>query len=182
MEALNKIAAYVQGLDPRNFQKYLAITLASVALACGLLIFYLNSKNSELITRIKQLRTLSEKSFRIIQENREMVKEELRWKEKLDKEQNFTMQGFFEQFCKEQSITPEQGWNVRTESVSEKFDEISLPATFKDQTTEQLVKILAALEKKEIVYIKELVIRAQSPGKISFDITLATKKYKSLTE
>ena len=182
MEALNKIAAYVQSLEPKEFQKYVAIGLFGVAAAAGLVIFYIHTKNNELIMRTKQLRTLTEKSFRLIQDNRDMVKEEQRWKEKLDKEKNFTMQGFFEQFCREQNITPEQGWNARTEPVSEKFDEIILLATIKGQTTESLVGILAALEKKEIVYIKELTVRTESPGKISFDITLATKKYKSLTE
>ena len=182
MEALNKIAAYVQSLEPKEFQKYLAIGLAIVIVAASLVIFYIHTKNNELITRIKQLRNLAEKSSRLIQDNREMVKEEQRWKEKLDKEKNFTMQGFFEQFCREQSLTPEPGWNAHTEAVSEKFDEITLPASFKGQTTEGLVAILTALEKKEIVYIKELTVRTESPGKISFDITLATKKYKSLTD
>src|SRR5438045_4889665 len=122
------------------------------------MIIYINKKNDELIARIKQLRSLAEKSSRIIQNNRDMTKEELRWREKLEKDKNFTMQSFFEQFCREQNITPEQGWNARAEPVSEKFDEITLPATFKGQTTESLVGILAALEKKEIVYIKELTV------------------------
>lgn len=182
MELLNKVVAQIQEMDPKQLQKYMLIALGAIVCCVIGLIYYLNQYNNDLIIRIKQVRTLSEKAAKIIQENKHMVKEEQRLKELLEANKEFKMQGFFEQFCRDQSITPEAGWDTRTEQVSEKFDEVTLPATFKNQTTESLVTILDALEKKEIVYIKDLTIRTESPGKISFDITLATKKYKAFVE
>ncbi len=182
MELLNKLVAQIQDTDPKQLQKYLFISLGAVICFVVGLLYYINQFNSDLIIRIKQLRNLSEKAAKIIQENKRMVKEELRLKDLLEANKDFKIQGFFEQFCRDQSITPEVGWDTRTEQVSEKFDEVTLPATFKNQTTESLVTILDALEKKEIIYIKDVTIRTEAPGKISFDITLATKKYKAFAE
>jgi len=111
-----------------------------------------------------------------------MTKEEQRLKDILDKNKDFTMPGFFEQFCREQNIVPEQGWNPLSEPVNDKFDEIILKATFKGLSTEKLVKIIEALDKKEIVYIKQLEIHNEGENKINVDLTLATKKYKTLLE
>lgn len=180
IEALRKIAGTIQDLDARQLQKYIIISLAGAALCSCFALYYIHQKNEELITQIKQMRTLSGKLMNIFENNRNMIKEELRIKELLDKNRDFTMKGFFEQFCREQNLIPEQGWDTRTEQVSEKFDEVTLPATFKQQTTESIVKVLDALEKKDIVYIKELDVRNDGPGKIAVTITLATKKYKTL--
>lgn len=182
MELFNKAATYVQDLDTKLFQKYLLFGLLSVATIVGIMVYYIHGKNEELITRITQLRTLTQKSFRIIEDNKKIVKEEQRLQEILDQNKDFTIKGFFEQFCREQGIVPEQGWDTRSEQVSEKFEEIILPATFRNLTSQNLVTILDALEKKEIVYIKELTIRNESSGKIAIDILLATKKYKALLE
>jgi hypothetical protein len=182
MELLNRLVAQIQVMDHKQLQKYLFVALGVIVCCVVGLIYYLHQYNNDLLIRIKQLRTLSEKAAKIIEENKRMVKEEQRLKELLEANKEFKMQGFFEQFCRDQSITPEVGWDTRSEQVSEKFDEITLPATFKGQTTESLVIILDALEKKEIVYIKDLTIRTESPGKISFDIILATKKYKAFAE
>jgi hypothetical protein len=182
MDVLNKIATYIQNLDRKQFQRLLLISLLATAMIIGMLTYFVQQQKSDLIAYITQLHTLTDKSFKIIAENKKMAKEEQRLKEILDKNKDFSMKGFFEQFCREQNIVPEQGWDARTESVNEKFDEMVLPATFKGLNTEKLTKIIEALDKKEIVYIKALTIRNDEEKKINAEITLATKKYKTLLE
>lgn len=181
MEAFNKFAAYIQNLDRKQLQKYILIFLSIIAILSGIEIYYINNQKKDLIGEIKQLNILANKAIKIIEDNKRMSKEEQRLKDIFEKEKDFTIQGYFEQFCKEQEITPERGWDVRTESINEKFDEIALTATIKELTTEKLVKIISALDQKEIVYIKELIIRNENNGKISIEITIATKKYKEAT-
>ncbi len=182
MEALNKLARYLQNLNQKQFQRHILLFLGSVALVAASVTYFIYQKKYDLAMHIKQLQTLTERSFKMIANNRKMIKDEVRFKEILDKNKDFTMKGFFEQFYREQNITPETGWDARAETVNERFDEITLPASFKGQTTEKLVKILDTLDKKEIVYIKELKIRNEGGQKIGFDIMLATKKYKSMLD
>ncbi len=182
MEFLAKIAAYIQNLEHKQFKNYLLMSLLGVACAAGGIVYYIQLKNIELINKFKQVQSLTEKAYKIIADNRAMVKDEKRFKEQLDNNKDFTIQSFFEQFCREQSLTPEPNWNPRSEEVNEKFDEITLPATFKGLTSDKLVQVLDALDKKEIVYIKELTLRKEEASKITCDIIIATKKYKSFSE
>jgi len=182
MEALNKLAAYIQNASPKQFKQYLLMFLIGATCVAGLITYFIYQEKSELVRYTRQLHKLAEKSLTIIADNKKMVIEEQRLKELLDKNKDFTMKGFFEQFCREQNIIPEQGWDARVEQVNDKFDEIVLEATFKEQTTEKLTSLLEALEKKEIVYIKDLTLRNENNKKIGFDIALATKKTKSLWE
>ena len=182
MEALKKLATYIQTLDTKQSQRLVLATLAAITICiCGLT-YFIQEKKDELITKIKQLNTLAEKAAKIIIDNKKMTDEEFRLKDILDKNKDFTIKSFFEQFCRDFGVVPEPGWDTRTETVNEKFDEIMLPATFKGQTTEQLVKFLETLDKKEMVYLKELSIKKEAQGKITFDVTLAAKRYKSLLE
>lgn len=182
MEVLKKLAVYIQSLDRKQLQKYTLFFLLAVAMVIGTLTYYLYSTQVSLVKEIYQLHALANKSLKIVEENRKMSKEEQRLRDILEKDRSFTIKGFFEQFCKEQDIVPERGWDSSAQSVNEKFDEIALTATFKGQTTEKLVKILTALDQKEIVYIKELVVRNENNGKITFDITIATKQDKAIIE
>ncbi len=181
MEFLHTIVLYIQNLTKKEVRYY---TLGILGGLCGILammLLYINSTNQDLITRIKQLYVLSGKVERIIEENNKMIADEQHFKDLLDKDKNFTIQGFFEQFCREQTITTER-WDVHETSVNENFDERILSATIKDLTTQRLVQILDALDKKEIIYIKELSIHNDNSGKISCTLSIATKTYKAVVE
>jgi len=183
MQALYKLFDYIQNLEHKKFQRYMLIALLGIALLVGGIMYFIYDKKSDLINQIKQLNALSTKALTVIDDNRKMAQDEMRFQEIIARNKEFTIKGFFEQFCKDQDITPEAGWgDVSSEAISDKLDEIVLKATFKNQTTEKLIQILNVLDQKEILYIKELVIKTEAPGKITFDLTLATKKYKSIIE
>lgn len=182
MEALNKFAAHIQNLEHKEFKKCLIIFLCSATSFFGIMTYYIYQKKADIITHTKQMQIQAEKARKIIADNRRMAKEELRLKEMLERNKEFTMRVFFEQFCREQNIVAEPGWDARSEEINEKFDEETLSATFKGITTEKLVFLLEALDKNELVYAKELLIRSEGEKKIGFEIKLATKKYKSFVE
>lgn len=182
MEFFIKLSAYIQNLNSQQFKKNYLIFLLGVGVLLAGLIYYLYVQKEQLITRINQMNKLAAQTQNIILDNRKMIKAEQRLKDILDQNKDFGIKGFFEQFCKENNLNPEQGWDTTTEPVNEKFDEIILPASFKGLSSEQLVKILQDLDKKEIVFIKELTIHNEESGKISCDITMATKRYKYILE
>jgi len=179
MEFLVKIAQFIHALNKKEFEKYLIATLVGIALLTGAISYYIYTKSSALLVQIKTLENLANKSAQILADNQRVQQQEDRFKQMLEKDPDFTINGFFEKFCRDMDISPETGWVARSETITDKMDEISIPATFKGQTTEKLVKVLDALVKKEMVYTKELRMRSEPNKKITFDITIATNRYKT---
>ena len=179
MKVLDNLAIYIQTLNKRDFKRYLGLFLGVVTIIVAMIAYYTYSKSSFLVSEIKKLEILVGKSSKIIAQNEKLEEQEQQLQQLLEQNKEFSMKTFFEQFCSQQGITPDAGWETINLPVegNDKFDEVSLSATFKNQTTQNLVKVLEALDKKEIIHIKELSIKNAGNKKITFDITIATKKY-----
>ena len=183
MEFIIKLGNYLQSLSKKQIQQYFLAFFAGTLFVTLGSIYYIHSKSIDLLNEIKRLDVLANKSISILEDNQRMDSEEQRIQSLLDQNKDFNINSYFESFCQAQNL-PSQGWgDSKTEEINDKFDEISLRATFKNQTTEKLVKILDELYKNDIIYIKNLSIKQesdkQSPEKkISFDITIATKAMK----
>ena len=179
MEFLVKITNRIQQLNKKEFERYLIGGLAVVVLLMGCLVYFIHAKSNDMLSQIKKLETLANKSVKLLGDYEKIQGEEARLQAILGKQKDFNIQIFFEQFCKEQNIIPISGWRTPTDQINPSFEEIVLPASFKDQTTEKLVKILEEIDKREIVYLKNLTIKTdRETRKIAFDITIATKKSK----
>ena len=179
MSYIEKVVSFVQQADPLELRKYTLISLGGFFMVCAFIVYKVNERKEELLKEIQSTYALAKKSRALIDDNKQMQAEELRLKQLLDKNREFTIKGFFESFCRDQNLNPEPGWDARSEQVNDRFDEVLLPAEFKDQTTQKLIAVLDELSKKEIVYLKEVTVRNQSNGKISFGLTIATKRYKA---
>ena len=182
MEVFAKIIAFIQQMNKKEFQHYLGITLGIVTLSTALIIYSVYSKSDDLLEKMKRINVLAVKTSTILGTYEKMKEEEERYQNSIEKNKDFTLNGYFEQFCREQNLTPEPGWVSGTESINEQFEEISLPATFKGLTTEKLVNLLDILDKKELIYVKDLKIKNTGSKQISCEITIATNKYKASFE
>ena len=179
MKVLDNLAAYIQTLNKKDFKRYLTLFLGVTTIIITMIVYHTYSKSSFLVSEIKKLEILVSKSAKIIAQNEKLEQKEQQLQQLLEQNREFSMKTFFEQFCSQQEITPDAGWETIALPVegNEKFNEVSLSASFKNQTTQNLVKILDTLDKKEIIYLKELSIKNTEDKKIAFDITIATKKY-----
>ena len=184
-EKLQSLSSAIQQLSQKELQKYLIMTLGTVTLLLSGIIYYTHSTSTDLALNIKRTEKLANKSIRLMEQYEKLQEEENRLKDLLAKHKDFNVKIYFEQFCKQHGITPEPGWNTSVDIINEKFEEVTLPATFKNQTTEKLVQILEKFDKNELIYVKTLSIRsdkqkkdkAQQVGKkVSFDVTIATKR------
>jgi hypothetical protein len=177
-ETMENITVKIHGLSKKEFEKYLMLSLGAMAFLTGGMIYYIYQRSSSLVTEIRQIEKLAKKSVKISAEYEKIKEEEERLQAVLEKNKDFNMKIYFEQFCKEQSLTPESGWDTSYESINEKFDEVSISASFKKQTTEKLISVFQEIDKKEIVYVKNLRIRKEKDKTIRFDFTISTKKSK----
>lgn len=179
MEIILNFINYLQSLSKKQIQQYFLVFFIGMSGAVFGLIYFVHSKSVDLLYEIKRLESLANKATSILEENQKMEIEEQRIQAMLDADRNFNIKSYFESFCQAQGL-PSQGWgDTRTEELNDKFDEVSLTASFKGQTTEKLVRILEDFYKKEIIYIKSLNVKQEPDKKISFNITIATKSLKS---
>ena len=179
MEFFIKIITSLQRLSKKEIERLIMIALASTAFLMGTLIYFIYKKSSSFVVSIKKIETIANKAVTLMHDYEKIQKEEDRITDILEKQKEFKLRTYFEQFCKEQNISPTPGWDTQEAIINPKFDEITLQAEFKDQTTQKLIKILEELDKREIIYIKELKIKTEKEKqRISFEIIIATKKSK----
>ncbi len=178
MEFLEKIINTTRQVSKKEFEKYVLVSLAVVCLLMGGVTYFIYSTSNGLVKDIKQLQKLAKKSARLVDDFELMQKEEEKIRKILNKHKGFNLGSFFEKFCKDQGVKPEPNWSPTSESLNPQFEEVSLAATFKGQATENLVKMLEAIDKNEILYVKELRIRKEKDKTITFDISLATQRSK----
>jgi hypothetical protein len=177
--ALTGIIQSIHALDKKEFDKYLLISIASLLLGVGASIYYVYNTCHSLETDIIRLQATKKKTRRLLTDYANIMAEEARLQAILDQHKNFNLKVYFEQFCKEQSFSAAPGWDVTTNSINPQVDEITLTATFKGLSTENLVKMLQEYDKTEIVYIKNLRVKTEKDKKITCEIALATVKTKA---
>lgn len=163
---------------------FVASLLIGAFVSCAGLLYYFYMRRAADIATIQTLQEQSRKNDVLLNKSRAIQAEADRVQALLENNQGFSIKTFFESLTQEQKLKPEPGWETETHSIegNDTFDEIALPASFKNQTTQTLVSLLGALEHHEIVYIKELEIKKEGPKNIGFQLTIATKKRKQIWE
>ncbi len=181
MNIIDNIANHIQRLNKKEFDKLLLIILLATGITSLGAIYYIYNTSSSLVEKVKGITKLANKTTLILNENKKMDYEQNRLTRILELNKNFSIKTFFEQFSQQQMMIPDPNWDTRTIPVegNDKFDEIILTASFKNQTTLNLTRMLENLDKNEMVYIKELIINHEPNKKISFKITIATKRLKT---
>ena len=184
MNYVDQFITALTRLDRRKFHLYLGSILLAIAGLSGGIVYWLYSSRAQQIISLTQLQEISSKVDVAIRNHEKISAEEERIQALLEEHKGFSIKTYFEQFCREHSVTPESGWDTESRSIegNDTFDEIILPAQFKNQTTQGLVSLLSSLNNNEIVYIKELEIKNDGNQTMSFDLTIATKKRKQFWE
>ena len=180
MKLIKEIQNFIRKLDQKSFKKYLIISISSIAIIMIISTYYIHNKSQSLIKNIENIEKSTYEISNIVKKFQITQNQKNHTLTLLDKEKDFEIKGFLEAFCKDHQLKYESNWIASSSSIegNPKIEEVSLKATFKDQTTEKLVSILKALDEKEIVYIKKIKIDKGKNKLINFDLTIASLKYK----
>lgn len=182
IKQINELLNYLENLNKKNFDRLLVISATTIALIISLIFIYVYRTNSNTLFRINNLQNLTKKANVVRQKYQEIQEERSRVIELLKKEKDFEIKSFFEKFCIDHKVKPESDWATPSNPIEENaaLEEISLKATFKNQTMETLVNFLSDLTKNEMIYVKNLKItKEQKSGTkktITFEIIIATLK------
>ena len=172
---------------PEDFaRKYIAIAMALtlVGLCAGL--YYIQTQTSQSIRSITQARALASKTDELISSYNAVTQEEDTLADRLLKNTDYSsLKSYFERFCQARKTTPESGWAETTEtkeiSGSDRFEEEQLTAQFKKIALKDLVQTIDAIEKDELLHLKEVAID-KSDGNLSVKMTIAAKRFKRMVE
>lgn len=170
--------SFLQELSKKEFERYLLIFLATVlAVALGI-VYYISSTSTEYVNQIVTLQRLSDQAARVLAENDLLLQEQQRIQILFEQEKDFNIKSYFEQFCKQQNIVAEPGWDASSSDIGDKFTETVLQATFKGQSMQKIVQVIDALDKKETTYLKEVTIRSEANQKITTELRIGTVRPK----
>ncbi len=184
MSFLETIIQTITQQTSKQHQVFL-ISVMSVAFASiGGIIYFLYTQRATDVATLIALQEVSQKNNVLIGKSEKVRAEAERISGLLEENKGFSIKTFFESLTQEQKLKPEQGWGTEIRSIegNDTFDEIILNATFKNQTTQALVGLLGVLDNNEIVYLKEVEIKKETPKTITFVLTIATKKRKQFWE
>jgi len=183
MKWLDNLANHIKQAKEKDLKKYLLMILAGIFIAITIITYAIYEKNVELVAKMKQIDKLLVKTNRILSDNDKIEKRESNIEKLIASNKDFDIREYFEKFCKDQKITIAlEDWRRTINPVegSDKFDEVVLEAKLKKQTTENLVTIIQALRKEQMIYIKALNIENTKNKTIEADITIATKRLKKI--
>ena len=169
---------FIHSLEEQQYTRHLLIVLAALGLFIGGGVYLIYNTCDNLHTEITKLQNSKKKARKLLIDFADIDTEETRLRSVLGNYANFNLKIYFEQFCKEYGFSAVPNWDTTTTAINPQIDEIALSATFKELTTESLVRMLQGFDKTEIVYVKNLRVKNEKDKKISCEITLATVKTK----
>jgi hypothetical protein len=181
MVLLDNIIEYLSSLGNKQFKQIIFSFLGIVLCLIIVVVYYTYDWSNDIVEQIKKVKGNSGKITSIISKYEVLKSEERRIDDLLEANKNFNLQVYFEKFCSENSVTAEPGWNVAVSTTKNEFEEINLRAAFKDITTQKLVSLLVELDKLDIIYVKELLLKSEKSKKITVNFVLGTKRRKSST-
>lgn len=184
MAAMDSIIQHLLRADSKRFLQYCGGLIGFAFVASAGVIYILYTTRAAKIETLSQLHEQVRKNDKIVVESDKIKAEEERIQGILNDNKGFNIKTFFEQFYRTHNVQPDGDWDTETRSIdgNDTFDEVVLPVTFKNQTTQSMVTLLSALDKHEIVYLKELDIQKSEGKVITVSLTIATKKRKQFWE
>ncbi len=178
---INQTITFLGKLSKKDFEKFLGAALLGIALIAGSMIYIIRSKSEGLAITMTNLRSLARKVSYITQEYQTIQFQKKKLQDLLakGKTEEFEIKSYFENFTRTNDVKPESDWNVITTPFPNNvlLEELSLKATFNNITMKKLVELLSELEKKEIVYIRDIKLSRKQGQTISCELTIATLHY-----
>jgi len=183
---LHELTQLFLSISADDARKYIAgVVMLTLAGLCASF-YYINTKSSQHVRAITQARALSSKTDELISSYNAVIQEEDNLAALLHKKTDYnSLKSYFERFCQANKITPETGWaetnEVREIAGNTRFEEEQLNAQFKKIAFKDIVLCIDAIEKDDLLHLKELDIE-KSDGTLSVKMKLAANRFKRTIE
>jgi hypothetical protein len=182
----NKVfLALVETLENTPHKKlveYFNITLLAATFIIAGSLYYIRSTSNELLLRIDNARHSTARAEDLIAQHHQQAKRNEYVANNLESNDSYDdLKSYFERFCKEQKVTPGPGWvesfHVAEDSQSSRFEVEELAAEFKFKQTQEMVELLDALEKDDLISLKESSMTFDG-SQLLFKINIFTRRFR----
>jgi hypothetical protein len=184
LQFLKPVILYYQGLVRQQRFYFFAGVIGSFLVCFGGMSWYFYAQSDELILQIRQAERLRGATASLLARYEQLQEAERLFIEKINQRKELSIKTYFERFIKEHSLTPEGNWAETEKNAivdNELFEEEILRATFKNVSTELVVKILSDIEKEDIVEAKKVHLKKEGSA-VTFDLVVAMKSYKKIVD
>lgn len=178
MTFLMRLKKFLDELEPRQLNQYLAACIGVIILLLALVVYAGYAQNIKLLEEIETLNRNRIRARELLVKQKQVVLRKNEVDTVLAQDRLFYIKDFFTQTVNEAGLST----NVSKEAeVSEpqdlknKYSEVKLDAGFSNLSTRQLCDLLLRLEKNKRIYLKEVEItKAQQNRTINATIVIAT--------
>lgn len=177
MTALNQIKLFFEGLDQKQFQRYLIGFCVVVILACVFIIFRSYRATSALRKRMIVTNQKRREVKEILERYESVKKQQAEVDALLAQDKDFKIGGYFNTVIKKLGLQANSTREPEPsrEELDNGYTEIKLYASFANMNTQKLTELLDTIEKTERIYTKEVEIYKPDKGAtINVNLLIAT--------
>jgi len=178
MEIINKLRLFIEGLDQRDFVKYLIITLTIIFLLSSVIVFRYYSRVSKLRLLIENVNEIREEQVRSVLQRMDTVEQQRKdVRDILAQEKDFKIADYFASLLKKQRLTENKiEETISTVILANNYQEVILSVKFINMTMKKLCEFLNEIEQKNRVYAKnlEIIKSTKVPKTINVNLAIAT--------
>ena len=173
MEIVEKMYAYISGLEEKRFYQYTIGVLCFIALLMFAVIFQYYRNINFLKSEISRVNESREEVRTILDKGQLVKKEQKEIDATIAKDENFKIIQYFEDLLGKLGLSNKKAsLEVASPSSKGKYQERILTAKFTGMTMKDLTELLRDLELNPRVFTKELEITASQKPPNSIDVTL----------
>ncbi len=177
MNLLQRIRKTAGSFEAHEFYKIIALFIGLNILLMGGIIWYYFSKTSSLQSSLKEIYKKEAEAKGLLERLKDVKKQSEEVNSLLEQEKNFKIKNFFDDMVKKLNLNSNQRGDAKIseESVlNKRYTEVTLQAQFQKLDMKQLCELLQAIEQKERIYTKELIVNKVGGNSLSVTLTFAT--------
>ena len=180
MELVNKLRLFIEGLEKKDFLKYLIVLLVVIGVLVGGILYWHFSRIGSLRDELESVNEIREDEVQPILQRMNKVKlQRKQVNDILAKQEAFKLGEFLDNLLSRQGLTADSR-SLSTADVGPKYNEVIEKIRLSNMDMRQLTEFLEKIEKNERVYAKDLEIvqSKKNPGTIEVQVTVATLEPK----
>ena len=177
MTILDQIRQFFEGLDQKQFQRYMIGILSCFIIAYGVIIVRYYTTTSALKKRILFINSKRRDVKQILERYEIVKKQQAEVDALLAKDTDFKIGGYFNNVIKKLGLAQNKTREPETsrEELDNGYTEIKLYASFSNMNTQKLTELLDTIEQTERIYTKDVEIYKPDKGAtINVNLLIAT--------
>jgi len=181
MEALEKIRAFFEGMEEKDFYKYIALFISTVFLIVGFIVFRYYQNINYLKKRIDVVNELREEAHQVLEKSLRVEQQRKEVNHILEEDADFKIIGYFEGLVEKFKLPKPTEKRVTETNLDDEYRESTLEIKFTDMNMKALAELLQEIEQNKRIYSKTLEISKskKQPNTIEVNLSIATLHKKT---